>query len=104
MDIIVVDELPLCNKQSGRITLDESSNDDATMDFSLSNANFPFLKGSPFTATFWFGLEGFHTIINGRHETSFAYKEVKGDCVVLVLRLLLCLKLRYLICRNSSRG
>ncbi|KAL1211848.1 Hydroxyproline O-galactosyltransferase GALT3 [Cardamine amara subsp. amara] len=71
----IVDELPLCNKQSGRTTLEESSNDDATMDFSLSIANFPFLKGSPFTATFWFGLEGFHTMINGRHETSFAYRE-----------------------------
>ncbi|KAG7576282.1 Concanavalin A-like lectin/glucanase domain superfamily [Arabidopsis thaliana x Arabidopsis arenosa] len=71
----LVDHLPLCNKQTGRITSEKSSNDDATMEFSLSNANFPFLKGSPFTATLWFGLEGFHMTINGRHETSFAYRE-----------------------------
>jgi len=45
------------------------------MELSLSNANFPFLKGSPFTAALWFGLEGFHMTINGRHETSFAYRE-----------------------------
>uniref|UniRef100_A0A1J3CF31 Putative beta-1,3-galactosyltransferase 16 n=1 Tax=Noccaea caerulescens TaxID=107243 RepID=A0A1J3CF31_NOCCA len=71
----IVDELPLCNQQTGRIALEESPNDDATMEFSLGNANFPFLKGSPFTATLWFGLEGFHMTVNGRHETSFAYRE-----------------------------
>ncbi|KAG7624263.1 Galectin carbohydrate recognition domain [Arabidopsis thaliana x Arabidopsis arenosa] len=71
----LVDELPLCNKQTGRIISEKSSNDDATMELSLSNANFPFLKGSPFTAALWFGLEGFHMTINGRHETSFAYRE-----------------------------
>lgn len=60
---IVVDELPLCNEQTSRITLDD----------------FPFLKGSPFTATLWFGLEGFHMTVNGRHETSFPYREVKND-------------------------
>ncbi|EOA30111.1 hypothetical protein CARUB_v10013222mg [Capsella rubella] len=71
----LVDELPLCNKQTGRITLEESSNDKENMDSSLSNSNFPFLKGSPFTATLWFGVEGFHMTINGQHETSFAYRE-----------------------------
>uniref|UniRef100_A0A1J3IDA3 Putative beta-1,3-galactosyltransferase 16 n=1 Tax=Noccaea caerulescens TaxID=107243 RepID=A0A1J3IDA3_NOCCA len=71
----IVDELPLCNQQTGRIALEERPNDDATMEFSLGNANFPFLKGCPFTATLWFGLEGFHMTVNGRHETSFAYRE-----------------------------
>ncbi|KAF2542555.1 hypothetical protein F2Q68_00033134 [Brassica cretica] len=60
---IVVDELPLCNEQTSRITLDD----------------FPFLRGSPFTATLWFGLEGFHMTVNGRHETSFPYREVRND-------------------------
>lgn len=101
---IVVDELPLCNEQTGRITLEESSNEDAMMDLSIGNTDFPFLKGSPFTATLWAGLEGFHMTVNGRHETSFAYKEVKNDYTKLVLRLLLCLKPTYLICRSSSRG
>ncbi|KAG2318216.1 hypothetical protein Bca4012_069181 [Brassica carinata] len=65
----IVDELPLCNEQTSRITLEESSNDDAMMD------DFPFLRGNPFTATLWFGIEGFHMTVNGRHETSFPYRE-----------------------------
>lgn len=39
-------------------------------------ANFPFSEGNPFTATLWVGSEGFHMTVNGRHETSFAYREV----------------------------
>ncbi|CAH2054821.1 unnamed protein product [Thlaspi arvense] len=70
-----VDELPLCNQHTGRIALEESPNDDATMESSLGNINFPFVKGNPFTATLWFGLQGFHMTVNGRHETSFAYRE-----------------------------
>ncbi|KAL0857994.1 hypothetical protein Bca101_063148 [Brassica carinata] len=66
----IVDELPLCNEQTSRITLEESSNEeDAMMD------DFPFLRGNPFTATLWFGIEGFHMTVNGRHETSFPYRE-----------------------------
>ena len=45
-------------------------------------SNFPFVEGSPYTATLWVGLEGFHMTVNGRHETSFKYREV---------RLVLCL-------------
>nr|DAD32995.1 TPA_asm: hypothetical protein HUJ06_011846 [Nelumbo nucifera] len=33
------------------------------------------IKGNPFTATLWVGPEGFHMTVNGRHETSFAYRE-----------------------------
>ncbi|CAN8260271.1 unnamed protein product [Cochlearia groenlandica] len=71
----IVDELPLCNEQTGRLTLEESPNEDVTKDLSIGNAEFPYLKGSPFTATLWAGLEGFHMTVNGRHETSFAYRE-----------------------------
>lgn len=39
------------------------------------SATSPFLEGNPFTATLWVGLEGFHMTVNGRHETSFAYRE-----------------------------
>ncbi|CAL5430452.1 unnamed protein product [Camellia sinensis] len=39
------------------------------------SANFPFVEGNPFTATLWVGLEGFHMTVNGRHETSFAYRK-----------------------------
>lgn len=39
--------------------------------------NFPFVDGNPFAATLWVGLEGFHMNVNGRHETSFAYRKVR---------------------------
>lgn len=39
------------------------------------SANFPFVEGNAFTATLWTGAEGFHMTVNGRHETSFAYRE-----------------------------
>ncbi|XVF66057.1 hypothetical protein PTKIN_Ptkin10aG0003400 [Pterospermum kingtungense] len=42
---------------------------------SYQSANFPFIEGNPFTATLWVGSEGFHMTVNGRHETSFAYRE-----------------------------
>lgn len=42
-----------------------------------ASANFPFAEGNPFTATLWVGLEGFHMTVNGRHETSFQYREVR---------------------------
>lgn len=45
------------------------------------SANFPFVEGNPFTATLWVGLEGFHMTVNGRHETSFAYREVRYDFI-----------------------
>lgn len=43
------------------------------------DANFPFVEGNPFSATLWVGLEGFHMTVNGRHETSFAYREVRYE-------------------------
>lgn len=39
-------------------------------------AGFPFVEGHPFTATLWNGVEGFHMTVNGRHETSYRYREV----------------------------
>lgn len=40
------------------------------------SGSFPIVEGEPFTATLWAGAEGFHMTVNGRHETSFAYREV----------------------------
>ncbi|KAJ0244405.1 Hydroxyproline O-galactosyltransferase GALT3 [Hirschfeldia incana] len=75
----IVDEFPVCNEQTSRITLEESSNEeDAMMD------DFPFLRGNPFTATLWFGLQGFHMTVNGRHETSFPYRELETGLVSAV--------------------
>lgn len=58
------------------------------------SGSFSFVNGEPFTATVWAGAEGFHMTINGRHETSFTYRErlepwsvaevkVSGDLEVL---------------------
>lgn len=40
------------------------------------SGSFTIVEGEPFTATLWAGAEGFHLTVNGRHETSFAYREV----------------------------
>lgn len=49
---------------------------DVSNSSAYGTANYPFLEGNPFTATLWAGMEGFHMTVNGRHETSFAYREV----------------------------
>lgn len=43
-----------------------------------ASANFPFAESIPFTASLWTGVEGFHMTVNGRHETSFAYRECRN--------------------------
>lgn len=82
---ISVDGLAKCNEQV-RSTVEEHINASHLSGGQPSNisgehahvsANFPFLEGSPFTATLWAGVEGFHMTVNGRHETSFAYREVR---------------------------
>ncbi|KAM7277891.1 hypothetical protein ACFE04_005025 [Oxalis oulophora] len=79
-----VDELALCNEQIVQTSLEEKQNISHPQSGALANvtqgsphdsASFPFLEGNPFTATLWAGLEGFHVTVNGRHETSFAYRE-----------------------------
>uniref|UniRef100_A0A1D1YU00 Putative beta-1,3-galactosyltransferase 16 n=1 Tax=Anthurium amnicola TaxID=1678845 RepID=A0A1D1YU00_9ARAE len=39
------------------------------------SVNFPFVEEHPFTATLWAGPVGFHMTVNGKRETSFAYRE-----------------------------
>ncbi|XP_057421279.1 hydroxyproline O-galactosyltransferase GALT3 isoform X2 [Lotus japonicus] len=76
-----VDGLVLCNVQVvgsnnenvGQPTSDIPSNNSS--ESAHRTANFPFAEGNPFTATLWVGSEGFHMTVNGRHETSFAYRE-----------------------------
>ncbi|EOY06836.1 Beta-1,3-galactosyltransferase 16 isoform 1 [Theobroma cacao] len=79
-----VDRLGLCNEQLVRSLMEENQNVSLSSGNALTNAsqarshasaNFPFIEGNPFTATLWVGLEGFHMTVNGRHETSFAYRE-----------------------------
>ena len=40
------------------------------------SGSFSIVEGEPFTVILWAGVEGFHMTVNGRHETSFAYREV----------------------------
>lgn len=79
-----VDGLVLCNEQIVRSTVEETLNASLPSRDILANvsqgsahasANFPFSEANPFTATLWVGSEGFHMTVNGRHETSFAYRE-----------------------------
>ncbi|XVE65473.1 hypothetical protein DITRI_Ditri08aG0002600 [Diplodiscus trichospermus] len=79
-----VDGLGVCNEKLVRSSMEENQNvslssghtsTNASQGSGHASANFPFIEGSPFTATLWAGLEGFHMTVNGRHETSFAYRE-----------------------------
>lgn len=90
MLFISVDGLVKCNEQLTRSTMDENSNfkhlsvnkstnASDVNDHNHVGSNFPFIDGSLFTATIWAGEEGFHATVNGRHETSFAYREVRYD-------------------------
>ncbi|KAK1277258.1 putative beta-1,3-galactosyltransferase 16 [Acorus gramineus] len=61
-----------------------------------SSSNFPFIESQLFTANLWVHDEGFHMTVNGKHETSFSYREnlepwlasgvrVEGDLEILSL-------------------
>ncbi|KAF8401247.1 hypothetical protein HHK36_012179 [Tetracentron sinense] len=79
-----VDGLVQCNKQVVRNVIEENANGSQPSNETWTNGlkgsthmsfNFPFAEGNAFTATLWVGLEGFHMTVNGRHETSFGYRE-----------------------------
>ncbi|RZC88240.1 hypothetical protein C5167_016044 [Papaver somniferum] len=76
-----VDGLVLCNEQvvnEDNISCRQPNGEKLTnvsQGSSHTSYNFPFVEGNPFTATLWVGVEGFHMTVNGRHETSFAYRE-----------------------------
>lgn len=81
---IQVDGLASCYEQLIRSAMEENKNishpvGEKQINNSVAHAhvraNFPFSEGSPFTATLWASLEGFHMTVNGRHETAFKYRE-----------------------------
>lgn len=81
-----VDGLALCNEEVIRGSMEDNMNvshsngkvsSNVSRESAHSSENFPFLEGSLFTATVWAGLEGFHLTVNGRQETSLAYREVR---------------------------
>ncbi|KAG6757943.1 hypothetical protein POTOM_038272 [Populus tomentosa] len=87
VNIPKVDGLVLCNEKVVRSTMEENGNASSVGDVSANvsqgiaheRANFPFVEGNAFTATLWVGLEGFHMTVNGRHETSFVYRELHSS-------------------------
>ncbi|XP_020594595.1 hydroxyproline O-galactosyltransferase GALT3-like, partial [Phalaenopsis equestris] len=93
-----VDELVRCNVHSGEsITEDRHNGSDVDgKKSSRLSINFPFTVGHAFTSNLWAGIDGFHMTVNGRHETSFMYKErlepwsVSGVKVEGALEVLSC--------------
>ncbi|KAL7123722.1 hypothetical protein ABFS83_14G001600 [Erythranthe nasuta] len=83
LDLVKVDGLVKCNTQMVRITAENTLNASHPANRKLTNvsegsihtrATFHFVEGNPFTATLWAGDQGFHMTLNGRHETSFVYR------------------------------
>ncbi|XP_011071350.1 hydroxyproline O-galactosyltransferase GALT3 [Sesamum indicum] len=83
-DLLKVDGLVKCNTQMVRRTAEDNLNASHPANRKLSNvsegsthasAALHFVEGNPFAATLWAGYEGFHMTVNGRHETSFAYRK-----------------------------
>ncbi|XP_042381444.1 hydroxyproline O-galactosyltransferase GALT3-like [Zingiber officinale] len=79
-----VDGLVRCNEQLAESMISKTSNGSLSNNSkphepskrsSQLSSGFPFIEGLPFTATLWAGMEGLHMTVNGRHETSFAYRE-----------------------------
>ena len=84
----LVDGLVRCNEKVGASVIQENNNTMINVtgnqpedgqkpkERSQLSGSFSIVEGEPFTVTVWAGGEGFHMTVNGRHETSFAYREV----------------------------
>lgn len=95
-NFIKVDGLTKCNTQNIRDAMEDNLNASNPSGDKLTNvsngeahasANFPFAESIPFTASLWTGVEGFHMTVNGRHETSFAYREKLDPWLVSDVKL-----------------
>ncbi|ERN03256.1 hydroxyproline O-galactosyltransferase GALT3 [Amborella trichopoda] len=91
-----VDGLGPCNEQVGRISTQEKSSGkqphipkwfNASRGSTDRKFSFPFVEGHPFTATLWVGMEGFHMTVDGKHVTSFPYRESLEPWLVSGVRL-----------------
>ncbi|CAM0881129.1 unnamed protein product [Alopecurus aequalis] len=84
-----VDGLVRCNQQVGtnviqgsdnttqNVTANQPEDDKRPKGRARFSGSFSVVEGEPFTVTVWAGAEGFHMTVNGRHETSFTYRESK---------------------------
>ena len=80
-----MDELDQCNKIVGNSdvqivvngkTSNASRGSSLVQDGSKPRKYFPFKQGYPFVATLRVGSEGIQMTVDGKHITSFAYREV----------------------------
>ncbi|XP_038721017.1 beta-1,3-galactosyltransferase GALT1-like isoform X1 [Tripterygium wilfordii] len=85
-----VDELDQCNKMVGRNGTLQSgvARRSSMMQEGLkSRRYFPFKQGYPFVATLRVGSEGMQMTVDGKHITSFAYRETLEPWLVSEVRL-----------------
>jgi hypothetical protein len=89
---IAVDNLESCSAKVGEniILSQESGKSTTTASNSISGGGdksklwFPFAEGIPFAATLWLGAEGFHMTVNGRHISSFQYRQVLTSSPIVI--------------------
>lgn len=82
-----VDGLDVCTEQVGKAVVKKNS---TTLKGPMVGDNkswFPFMNGLPFAATLWVGWEGFHMTVNGKHVTSFEYRQNLKPSLVNAVRL-----------------
>lgn len=85
-----VDELDQCNKIVGkteeqRIRSNVSRQSSTVQDGSKSRRYFPFKQGYPFVATLRVGSEGIQMTVDGKHLTSFAFREVSSSILIFLV-------------------
>lgn len=87
---MLVDELEKCNKIVGNVETRLSENKIFNKSKSMvqgakTRAYFPFKLGHPFAATLRVGVDGIQMTVDGKHVTSFAYREVISPILVLIV-------------------
>lgn len=78
-----VDELDQCNKIVGNVSRRSS----LVQDGSKPRKHFPFKQGYPFVATLRVGSEGIQMTVDGKHLTSFAYREALEPWLVSEVKI-----------------
>lgn len=88
---MLVDELEKCNKIVGNVEtrLSESNKNfnksKSMVQGAKTRTYFPFKLGHPFAATLRVGVDGIQMTVDGKHVTSFAYREVISSILVLIV-------------------
>lgn len=90
---MAVDELDVCNKMVGKDDFHSHTGDRQTTNSTNSSSlqkgsktrkYFPFKQGHLFVATLRVGSEGIQMTVDGKHVTSFAFREVIHPFLVLI--------------------